>query len=45
MNTFAAELQELIEKYRDSPVMAIEEIIDALESATEALAEEVNARN
>jgi hypothetical protein len=45
MNTFAQELSELIEKYRDAPGTALEELVDGLEAASEILVEEVNARD
>jgi hypothetical protein len=44
MNTFAEELRELIDKYRDMPGYALEEIVDGLEAAVEGLVDEVNAR-
>ena len=44
MNTFAAELKELIEKYRDIPGTALEELVDVLDAAVESLVDEVNAR-
>ena len=44
MNNFATELHELIEKWRDYPGESLEEIIDALEIAVEALVEQVNER-
>lgn len=42
MNLFAEELRELIEKWRDFPGFALEEIIDALQAETDKLVEEVN---
>ena len=45
MNSFESELKELIDKYRDLPGTALEELIDALDAATSELAEEVNARD
>jgi hypothetical protein len=42
MNTFAQEISELIEKYRDLPGTALEELVDALDAASELLVEEVN---
>ena len=44
MNDFATELRDLIDKWRDHPGVPLEEMVDALESAAEDLAEEVNAR-
>jgi uncharacterized protein (DUF433 family) len=44
MNNFDIELQELIDRWRDYPAVTLEEIIDALNTAVEKLAEEVNAR-
>jgi hypothetical protein len=45
MNTFAAELRELIDKYREFPGgMPIEDIIDELDVAAEALVAEINER-
>ena len=44
MNTFADELRELIEKHRDMPGTALEEIVDVLDAAAESLVEEVNNR-
>ena len=44
MNTFAEELRELIEKYRDMPGYALEEVIDTLDAAVESLVDEINAR-
>jgi hypothetical protein len=44
MNNFADEIKELIDRYRDHPGVALEELIDVLDSATEELIEEVNAR-
>ena len=44
MNTFSDELRDLIDKWRDHPGVPPEEMVDALESAAEELAEEVNAR-
>ena len=44
MNDFTTELRDLIEKYRDHPGVPIEEIVDALESEAEDLAEEIFVR-
>jgi hypothetical protein len=44
MNTFIEELHELIDKYRDMPGAALEELIDALDVVTAELVEEVNER-
>lgn len=44
MNDFTAELRDLIEKYKDHPGVPLEEIVDALESAAEGLAEEIFVR-
>ncbi len=44
MNTFAAELQELIEKWDGAWDTSTEEIVDAMEAAIAALAEKINAR-
>lgn len=44
MNNFDIELQELIDRWRDHPGVALEEIIDTLETSVERLVEEVNAR-
>jgi hypothetical protein len=44
MNSFTDELKELIDKWRDLPGTALEELIDVLEVAVEDLVEEVNAR-
>ena len=44
MNDFTAELRDLIEKYKDHPGVLLEEIVDALESAAEDLAEELFVR-
>jgi hypothetical protein len=43
MNTFIEELHELIDKYRDMPGVALEELIDALDVVTAELVEEVAA--
>lgn len=42
---FAGELHELIDRYRFSPAVALEELVDAMEVEVEALVEEVNARD
>jgi hypothetical protein len=44
MNTFIEELHELIEKWRDMPGTALEELVDALDVVTAELVEEVNER-
>jgi len=44
MNKFADELRDLIDKWRDQPGYALEELVDVLESAVEELVEEVNER-
>jgi hypothetical protein len=44
MNAFIEELHELIDKWRDMPGGALEEIIDALDVVTAELVEEVNER-
>jgi hypothetical protein len=43
MNDFATELRDLIDKWRDQPGYALADLVDALETAAEELAEEVNA--
>ena len=43
MKSFAVELRELIERYRDLPGTAIEELIDVLDAAVESMVEEVNS--
>lgn len=42
MNDFATELRELIDKWRDMPATALEELVDALETEARWLAEEIN---
>jgi hypothetical protein len=44
MNQFSDELRDLIDKWRDQPGYALEELVDALEQAAQELVEEVNAR-
>ncbi len=41
---FADELKELIDKWRDQPGYALQELVDVLENEVEILVEEVNAR-
>jgi hypothetical protein len=41
---FAAELHDLLEKYRFNPTIALEELVDAMENEVEVLVEEVNER-
>ena len=45
MNSFESELKELIDKYRDLPGTALEELIDVLDVAISDLVEEVHARD
>jgi hypothetical protein len=45
MNTFASELQELIEKWDGAWGTPTEELVDALEAAAAALVEKINARD
>jgi hypothetical protein len=42
--SFAGELHDLIDKWRDHPAIALEELVDAMEVEVEVLVEEVNAR-
>lgn len=44
MNNFDVELQELIDRWREHPGVALEEIVDTLDTAVERLVEEVNAQ-
>ena len=41
---FADELRDLIDRWRDQTGYALEELVDALESAVEELVEEINER-
>jgi hypothetical protein len=43
-DTFAGELHDLIDKWRDHPGVALQELVDAMETEVEALVEEVNER-
>jgi hypothetical protein len=43
MNTFAAELQELITRHRDIPGTVLADLVDDLEAEVEKLVEEINA--
>ena len=43
-DTFAGELHDLIDKWRDRPGVALQELVDAMEIEVEALVEEVNER-
>ncbi len=43
MNTFAAELADLIARHRDMPGTILADLVDALETEIEKLVEEVNA--
>ncbi len=43
MNTFESELKELIARHRDMPGTILADLVDDLESAVEALVEEINA--
>jgi hypothetical protein len=45
MNSFQTELLDLIDKHKDHPGVALEELIDALETEAEKLAEQVNERS
>ncbi len=42
--SFAGELRDLIDNWRDQPATALEELVDAMETEVEVLVEEVNAR-
>ena len=44
MNSFQTELRDLIDKHKDHPGVALEELVDALETEAERLAEQVNER-
>jgi hypothetical protein len=43
MNTFAAELQELIARHRDMPGTVLADLVDSLETEAGKLVEEINA--
>jgi hypothetical protein len=44
MNSFQTELRDLIDKHKDHPGVALEELVDVLETEAERLAEQVNER-
>lgn len=44
MNDFSVELRDLIDKWRDTPGHALEEIVDILEETAELLAQEIDER-
>ena len=41
---FAEELHDLLDKWRDQPGVALEELVDAMEIEIEVLVEEINER-
>ncbi len=44
MNSFESELKELIARHRDRIGVALEELVDALESEVELLVDEIDDR-